>query len=294
MSKTSKTSNNLHQVQNQWGGSATPWHQGGMWIIGCRSGQNVIALNITSNDNGKTFTGTMTYANEGPIGFKAALTQNNTYTVQNQWGGSNAPWHPGGEWVMGCREGQNVIAVNVNSNDNGATLTGTMTYNGEGPIGFQSQQANGAVYSIENQWGGSSAQWHDGGVFVLGCRDQAVISVDISSNDSGKTFNGTMTYAGEGPIGCKATSLGSNNYTVENQWGGSNAPWHAGGTWLIGCRTGQNAIKLQIKSSDNGNTIAGTMTYNGEGSIGCQGIEMPLTSKEASTQTSKAGSHETA
>jgi hypothetical protein len=288
MSKTSKTSNNLHHVKNQWGGSSAPWNEGGMWVIGCRSGQNVVAINITSSDGGKTLNGTMTYAGEGPIAFKGTLTQNNTYSVQNQWGGANAPWHAGGEWVIGCREGQNVVAVNVTSNDNGATLTGTMTYKNEGPIGFTSELSNGAVYSVENQWGGSTAAWHDGGVFVLGCRDQAVISVDISSNDSGKTFTGTMTYAGEGSIGVQAKSLGSNNYQVQNQWGGSSAPWHDGGIWLIGCRTGQNAVKLQIKSADNGNTTNGTMTYNGEGPIGFKAIEMPLTTTEAASQTTKA------
>jgi hypothetical protein len=235
----------------------------------------------------------MTYANEGPIGFKATLTQTNTYRVQNQWGGTSAPWHDGGEWIIGCREGQNVVSINVTSSDNGATLNGTMTYAGEGPIGFKSDLQDGAVYSAENQWGGTSAPWHDGGVFVLGCRDQAVISVDISSNDGGKTLNGTMTYANEGPIACKATSLGANNYQVENQWGGSSAPWHNGGIWLIGCRTSQRVTKLQVKSADNGNTTSGTMTYAGEGPIGIKAIEMPLTTAEASTQA-KATSQELA
>ena len=94
MSKTSKSANNLHHVQNQWGGQSAAWNEGGMWVIGCRSGQNVVALNINSADGGKTFTGSMKYAGEGPIGFKATLSQNNTYVVENQWGGNSAPWHP--------------------------------------------------------------------------------------------------------------------------------------------------------------------------------------------------------
>ncbi len=49
------------------------------------------------------------------------------YLVQNQWGGNTAPWHPGGTWVLGCRANQNVVAMDVRSNDGGKTLTGTMT-----------------------------------------------------------------------------------------------------------------------------------------------------------------------
>ena len=275
MSSTSKNANNLHHVQNQWGGSSATWNEGGMWIIGGRAGQNVVALNIESSDGGTTFTGQMKYAGEGPIGFRATLTQSNTYTVENQWGGDTAPWHPGGSWVLGCRAGQNVVAVNIESGDGGATFTGTMTYKGEGPIGFKSELSDGAVYSAENQWGGAAAPWHQGGVWVLGCRDQAVVAVDISSPDNGKTYTGTMTYAGEGPIGVQATEVAGNNYTVENQWGGNTAPWHPGGVWLIGCRAGQQAVAVNITSADGGNTFSGSITYNGEGPIGFRATGLP-------------------
>jgi hypothetical protein len=275
MAKTSKGFNNLQHVQNQWGGSSAPWHEGGMWVLGCRSGQNVVALDIESGDGGKSFAGTMTYAGEGPIGFKATLTQSNTYLVENQWGGSSAPWHPGGTWVIGCRVNQNVVAVNIESSDQGASLVGTMKYAGEGPIGFKSQQADGGAYSVENQWGGPSAPWHNGGVWVIGARDQAVVEVSVASTDSGKTLNGNMTYAGEGPIGFRGNSVAGNNYAVENQWGGSSAPWHPGGVWLLGCRSGQNVVELNITSGDNGNTFNGSMTYSGEGAIGFRATALP-------------------
>jgi hypothetical protein len=275
MSKTSKTQNNLHHVQNQWGGSSAPWNEGGMFIIGCRSGQNVVGLNITSPDGGKTFTGQMKYAGEGAIGFRATLTQSNTYTVENQWGGSTAPWHPGGTWVLGCRAGQNVIALNIESGDGGITLQGTMTYAGEGPIGFKSELADGGVYLADNQWGGAAAPWHQGGIYVLGCRDQAVIALTIKSLDQGKTFNGTMQYVGEGPIGFRATQVAGNNYQVENQWGGSSAPWHPGGIFLLGCRSGQQPIEFNITSGDGGKTFNGGMTYSGEGPIGYRALMQP-------------------
>ena len=79
-----------------------------------------------------------------------------------------------------------------------------------------------AVYTIQNQWGGNSAPWHDGGVFNIGNRDQQLpIALKITSGDGGKTFTGTMTYVGEGPIGTRATLVTTNCYQVENQWGGT-------------------------------------------------------------------------
>ena len=62
------------------------------------------------------------------------------YAVANQWGGSSAPWHPGGTWVLGARDNQNVVAIEIKSGDGGKSFTGTMTYAGEGPIGFKAQR----------------------------------------------------------------------------------------------------------------------------------------------------------
>lgn len=91
----------LYQVENQWGGNNAHWHNGGTWVIGCRHNQNIIAINIKSDDGGKTFHGNMTYADEGPIGFRATLSDGNNYAVENQWGGDNAPWHIW--WAMDYR-----------------------------------------------------------------------------------------------------------------------------------------------------------------------------------------------
>ncbi|NEN91768.1 MAG: lectin OAA [Okeania sp. SIO3H1] len=127
----------LYQVENQWGGNNAPWHNGGTWVMGCRPNQNIVAINIKSDDGGKTFHGNMTYANEGPIGFRATLSDGNNYAVENQWGGDDAPWHNGGQWIIGGRSTQNVVELKVKSDDGGNTLNGTMTYQGEGPIGFK-------------------------------------------------------------------------------------------------------------------------------------------------------------
>ncbi len=128
---------NLYNVENQWGGADSPWNPGGTWVIGGRPDQRVVALNATSIDGGQTLSGTMTYVGEGPIGFRATKTEQNTYLVENQWGSSDAPWNPGGTWVLGGRPDQNVVAIDIASEDGGSTLNGTMTYAGEGPIGFR-------------------------------------------------------------------------------------------------------------------------------------------------------------
>ncbi len=276
----------LYQVENQWGGSSAPWNQGGKWILGARANQNVVAIDIQSPDDGQTLNGTMTYAGEGPIGFRATRSGSNNYVVENQWGGSSASWHPGGTWIIGFRLGQNVVALKVNSDDGGNTLNGTMTYAGEGPIGFRSSISAGEAYSVENQWGGSTAPWHQGGEWAIGARDnQNVIAIDITSDDEGKTLTGTMTYGGEGPIGFKGTLIGSNNYQVENQWGGSSAPWHPGGLWIIGYRADQNVVAMKVVSSDSGATLNGTMTYNGEGPIGFKGVQSSVKSAEKTEET---------
>ncbi|MFY2559469.1 lectin ESA-2 [Corallococcus terminator] len=261
-----------YNVQNQWGGSSAPWNPSGLWVIGSRANQNVIALSVTSSDGGQTLTGTMTYVGEGPIGFRGKLSGANNYTVENQWGGPTAPWNAGGTFVLGFRQNQNVVAIDITSSDGGQNLAGTMTYAGEGPIGFKSEQTNGGAYTVENQWGGASAPWNAGGLWVFGARKgQNVVGVSIKSGDGGKTLAGTMTYNGEGPIGFRGTLSGADTYTVENQWGGASAPWHPGGLWVIGFRQGQNVVTLDVTSSDAGQTLTGTMTYNGEGPIGFRG-----------------------
>jgi hypothetical protein len=261
----------LYNVQNQWGGNSAPWQAGGIFNIGNREGQSPIALQITSSDGGNTFSGTMTYVNEGPIGFRATLVTMNTYQVENQWGGNNAPWYDAGLFLLGARSGQNAVAFDIESSDGGQTFSGTMTYAGEGPIGLQGARADGYAYTAANQWGGNTAPWNPGGQWILGCRsNQVVVALNVTSSDgSGKSLTGTMTYAGEGPIGFRGKLTLANTYQVENQWGGSSAPWQAGGQFVIGCRGSQGVVAVNATSAD-GETLNGTMTYAGEGAIGLQ------------------------
>ncbi len=56
------------------------------------------------------------------------------YEAKNRWGASSAPWHPAGNFVIGSRVNQRCIALTINSGDGGTSMTGNMTYAGEGPI----------------------------------------------------------------------------------------------------------------------------------------------------------------
>ncbi|WP_375505844.1 hypothetical protein [uncultured Nostoc sp.] len=141
----------IYQVKNQWGGSSAPWHEAGRWTFGDRSEQNVVAINVKSDDDGETLNGTMTYKGEGPIGFRASRYINNVYRIENQWGGDSAPWHPGNyPWELGDRDNtQHLVAIDVKSEDGGQTLNGTITYKGEGPIGFQGVWVEAGIHIYE-------------------------------------------------------------------------------------------------------------------------------------------------
>ena len=48
----------------------------------------------------------------------------NRYITEVQWGGSSAPWHSNGEFILGGRDQQRLVAINVMSPDGGKTLIG--------------------------------------------------------------------------------------------------------------------------------------------------------------------------
>ena len=131
--------NNLYATQVQWGGASKPWHANGTLAIGARDNQPAVAVDINSDDGGNTFTGSMTYKDEGPIGFRATRFNGNAYSTEVQWGGSSKPWHANGVWVIGGRDNQRAVKLGIESSDNGKTFSGTMTYSGEGPIGFKAE-----------------------------------------------------------------------------------------------------------------------------------------------------------
>ena len=137
-------SSNAYNTQVQWGGNSAPWHDNGMFVIGGRDNQRAVGLWASSSDGGKSFTGEMQYgkserwpSGEGKIGFKATQTVGNTYSTQVQWGGTSAPWHDNGNFIIGARDGQRCVSIQIASSDDGNSFSCQMTYAGEGPIGFK-------------------------------------------------------------------------------------------------------------------------------------------------------------
>lgn len=126
-----------YRVSVQWGGYAAPWHGEGFWRLGDRSEQGLIHVVAERQGPGNDLVGTATYAGEGPIGFRARWLGGNDYQAEYQWGGLMQPWNTGGVWRLGGRNSQRIGAIDVRSSDLGATLEGTVTYVGEGPIGFR-------------------------------------------------------------------------------------------------------------------------------------------------------------
>ena len=201
----------------RWGNVA--WQDAGNWLIGSRGTQRVVSLRASADANGN-LNGQMTYSGEGGIALKATLIPGNAYWVKSTWGGSGgntgsspipgmgAPMQMGsggviqlgnaGVMVLGNKANQAPVAFDLNSNDGGKTLTGTMTYENEKPISF-----NGTLNDLAlNTYVLSNGQ----GSLVIGARtNQNIVKLKVSSKDNGKTLEGEMQYAGEGVIGFSGT-----------------------------------------------------------------------------------------
>ncbi len=140
-------------------------------------------------------------AGRAPVAQPDAPALPNAYRVDVHWGGpSNPTWHPDGEWVLGGREDQPVIAATLTSADGGQTLTGTIQYRGEGPIGFRGTHQGSRRYAVQVQWGGDAAPWHPDGTWIIGGRDAQRATALTVTADGDHGLAGTMQYAGEGPI----------------------------------------------------------------------------------------------
>ena len=130
-------SNFQYDVTNTWGKTGTQ-HPGGTFTMGCNKSAALIKLDVSSTDNGQTLTGTAQYQGNGSIGIKFTYNNDssapNAYDCTVTYGGVSYPrW----TWVLGDRGADQLpVAFNISNGGEGTTLTGTMTYNGEGHIGF--------------------------------------------------------------------------------------------------------------------------------------------------------------
>ncbi|MCA8986542.1 MAG: SUMF1/EgtB/PvdO family nonheme iron enzyme [Planctomycetaceae bacterium] len=216
-------------VQNKFGDD---WRYTGDWVIGGRDGQHVVKFDVKSDDNGKTLNGTMSYTDEGEIRVRAKRSNGVAYAVHTHHGG---PILPGGVWVLGNRgdRQQYLVEIDIHSNDDGKTFSGTVTYAGEGPVPFRATHVAINSYRGEVYFGDD---WHSDGDWLIGSRDKRAVMVSAKSTDGGKTMSGIMEYLGEDPQGLEVRVSGSSAYTVENQWGSTDSPWSAGGVYVLGDR----------------------------------------------------------
>lgn len=131
-------------VENQWGGTHAPWFPAGEWVLGNRDGQNLIRIDVSSNDGGKTLIGYVIYENESHKDFKATWISDNSYEAYTRKsyfsdGEYHVIWEPEGTFVIGHRENQRVVMLRLNSNDGGDTFFESkgVTYDREdSPLGF--------------------------------------------------------------------------------------------------------------------------------------------------------------
>jgi phospholipase C len=138
---------NQYQVQIQRGGS---WQEDGMWAIGRRFDSDktdvINQIYITSNDGGQTLNGNFrdTVPDELSVSVsrcQATHSSGNYYTVVETAAQSSRKF----TWVLGSRTDKHVIAIDVESRDGGKTLNGTITYQGEEPIGFKGVRVEGST-----------------------------------------------------------------------------------------------------------------------------------------------------
>ena len=129
---------NLYRLQNQWDGERAFGHEARLFKIGNRRGQPIIALNFTSDDQGKRVSGTVKYKGEPSIegNFNATHRSENIYDVEIRQSMTPSQWLWDGQWLLGSRKHQKIIAMALESIDDGVTLKGTITYAGESPISF--------------------------------------------------------------------------------------------------------------------------------------------------------------
>ena len=147
----SNLAESLYRVQNRWGDVETSWRDGGLFKIGAPE-KRVLALNLTSDDQGETLLGTVSYeaelATEQEL--RATRRRGNVYAVEVRQDGESA-WLAHGQWLLGARRHQQIVALTVEADDDGAALTGKIAYAGEGPIQFIADRESSMASALRKQ-----------------------------------------------------------------------------------------------------------------------------------------------
>ncbi|MEM7532123.1 MAG: hypothetical protein AAF639_08105 [Chloroflexota bacterium] len=154
---------NLYDVQNLDGHEHTSWHERELFKIGDSSDQSITALNCTSGNQGKTLSGTVIYRDTSSmeVDFKATLQRQNIYDIDfsgdstldntsaNTSANTPANTSVQSQWLLGARKHQHITAMTVQSDDDGRTLHGTITYAGEGPIHIKAVREFKTISDVE-------------------------------------------------------------------------------------------------------------------------------------------------
>lgn len=149
----SNLSEDLYRVQSQWGDE---WHEEGLFKIGDAQDGSIIALSCELDDQGDTLFGTVTYVatdKEEPSKkkeFQAIPRSENVYDIKIGESESPTKWLPRGQWLLGTRKHQKIIAMAIDSNNDGRILSGTVMYEGEGPMNFRFIQESRASSEVSD------------------------------------------------------------------------------------------------------------------------------------------------
>lgn len=263
----------VYHVKNQLEGLRSSWLDGGCWVMSGRDDSYLESVDLTSGDGGLHFVGTIKYADDELMKCRATKLVGNNYRVEFCRKTTGESWQDDGLWLIGGRVAQDVVRLELSVVGVDNDLEGTMTYAGERSISFYGKRIKGSSYDIRSQCAREKDRWYDSGVFVLGTKHvRHPEMLEIFSRDQGKTYTGIIKYAFEESMNFRAIQVSGNNYNIENQEGGFDAPWRPGGKMVIGSRVNQYVTSLSIVSEDFGESFEGSMAYNGEGPIGVQTV----------------------
>ena len=96
--------------------------------------------------------------------------------------------------------GESVLAFTFDSEDEGETLSGTVTYVEGKPITFKATRIRQNWYDVEIEVDPSASKWDSVNQWQLGTReDKNIEAMDITYSDKEGAFTGTITYVGEEP-----------------------------------------------------------------------------------------------
>lgn len=128
-----------------------------------------------------------------------------TFEVQIQSGGNEAPWRPGGMWILNTRFDRLIEKVNATGGD--GVLYGTMQYSGEAPIGFKAAYLGNSTYGVESQSGGDDVPWQPVGEWVIDYgTDQFIVEFDLNATEGEQNIMGTISNS-EGPMGFRGDRI---------------------------------------------------------------------------------------